>query len=55
MKTVLMLAGKIVTVLDNWIINYLKISDQMISRIEYVHNKSFIHRDIKVINFIKKI
>ena len=22
--------------------------DQMISRIEYVHNKSFIHRDIKV-------
>ena len=26
------------------------ILDQMISRIEYVHNKSFIHRDIKVKN-----
>lgn len=24
----------------------------MISRIEYVHNKSFIHRDIKVISFL---
>ena len=54
MKTVLMLAGKIVTVLDNWIMNNFIILDQMISRIEYVHNKSFIHRDIKVINFFIK-
>jgi len=31
----------------------LMLADQMISRIEYVHNKSFIHRDIKVLS--KKI
>ena len=44
MKTVLMLAGKSKFILAR-IYNSL---DQMISRIEYVHNKSFIHRDIKV-------
>ena len=44
MKTVLMLAGK-----SRFIFARIyKSLDQMISRIEYVHNKSFIHRDIKV-------
>ena len=27
----------------------------MISRIEYVHNKSFIHRDIKVLSILIKL
>ena len=30
----------------------LYLADQMISRIEYVHNKSFLHRDIKPDNFL---
>lgn len=30
----------------------LLLADQMISRIEYIHNKSFIHRDIKPDNFL---
>ena len=33
----------------------LMLADQMISRIEYVHNKSFIHRDIKPDNFLMGI
>ena len=44
MKTVLMLAGKSKFIFAR----IYKSLDQMISRIEYVHNKSFIHRDIKV-------
>ena len=28
------------------------LADQMIGRIEYVHNKNFIHRDIKPDNFL---
>lgn len=31
------------------------LADQMISRIEYVHCKSFIHRDIKPDNFLMGI
>ena len=30
----------------------LFLADQMISRIEYIHNKSFLHRDIKPDNFL---
>lgn len=30
----------------------LMIADQMISRIEYFHNKNFIHRDVKPDNFL---
>eukprot|EP00744_Colponema_vietnamica_P001750 GILI01002863.1.p1 GENE.GILI01002863.1~~GILI01002863.1.p1 ORF type:complete len:461 (+),score=85.18 GILI01002863.1:187-1569(+) len=30
----------------------LMLSDQMISRVEYVHNKNFIHRDIKPDNYL---
>ncbi|XP_043830260.1 casein kinase I-like [Dromiciops gliroides] len=33
----------------------LMLADQMISRIEYVHTKSFIHRDIKPDNFLMGI
>ena len=33
----------------------LMLADQMIGRIEYVHNKSFIHRDIKPDNFVMGI
>uniref|UniRef100_A0A8C4WZA4 non-specific serine/threonine protein kinase n=1 Tax=Eptatretus burgeri TaxID=7764 RepID=A0A8C4WZA4_EPTBU len=33
----------------------LMLADQMISRIEYVHNKNFIHRDIKPDNFLMGI
>ena len=33
----------------------LMLADQMISRVEYVHNKSFIHRDIKPDNFLMGI
>ena len=30
----------------------LMLADQMISRVEFIHNKSFIHRDIKPDNFL---
>ena len=30
----------------------LLIADQLISRVEYIHNKSFVHRDIKPQNFV---
>lgn len=33
----------------------LMVADQMIARIEYVHNKNFIHRDIKPDNFLMGI
>lgn len=33
----------------------LMLADQMIARIEYVHCKSFIHRDIKPDNFLMGI
>ena len=33
----------------------LMVADQMIGRIEYVHNKNFIHRDIKPDNFLMGI
>lgn len=33
----------------------LMLADQMISRIEYIHVKNFIHRDIKPDNFLMGI
>jgi len=33
----------------------LMLADQMIARLEYIHNKSFIHRDIKPDNFLMGI
>jgi casein kinase 1 alpha len=33
----------------------LMLADQMIGRIEYIHNKNFIHRDIKPDNFLMGI
>ena len=33
----------------------LMLADQMIGRVEYVHNKNFIHRDIKPDNFLMGI
>jgi casein kinase 1 alpha len=33
----------------------LMLADQMISRVEFIHNKSFIHRDIKPDNFLMGI
>ena len=33
----------------------LMLADQMVGRIEYVHNKNFIHRDIKPDNFLMGI
>ena len=33
----------------------LMLADQMVARVEYVHNKSFIHRDIKPDNFLMGI
>ena len=55
MKTVLMLADQvcIISVHHN---NYGSACTlQMIGRIEYIHNKNFIHRDIKPDNFLMGI
>lgn len=30
----------------------LLLADQMISRIDYIHSRNFIHRDIKPVSFI---
>lgn len=57
MKTVLMLADQVLlTTLALYVQNVtMYVCAQMIGRIEYVHNKNFIHRDIKPDNFLMGI